>query len=405
MFQQIPMRREIFGNGENLLICGDALALPREIRNLQGAVQCVYLDPPYMTGESFTRSRPYGTKGWRRGSPVVRIPAYADRFEDEAAYRRMLRGMIRSAWKLLADTGVLYLHLDWRMVAEGRRLCDQVFGREMFLNEIIWGFESGGRSRRFFPRKHETILLYGRSRKYRFDLTRVPLDRQEKRRNHMARGMDEDGRMYSSIVSHGKEYRYYDDQPVYPGDVWTDISHLQQRDPERTGYATQKPLKLLERLLLPVTKPGDWVADLCCGSGTTLAAAQKLGCRFAGLDAGPDAVAVSLARLEAENLTVLCPQAEKPAELLTEETENRFRVLGLAPEPEMLPRGGTAADALEAWETGILEEDGFRVQRRFQRSFRYPELATSLQTDPAGISAVLVTDAAGGRRLYRRRPG
>ena len=91
--------------------------------------------------------------------------------------------------------------------------------------------------------------------------------------------------MFSRITSNGKEYRYYDDEPVYPGDVWSDISILQQRDPERTGYATQKPLKLLERLLLPVTNPGDLVVDLCCGSGTTLEEAQKLVLEDAGLEA------------------------------------------------------------------------------------------------------------------------
>ncbi|MBQ7864880.1 MAG: site-specific DNA-methyltransferase, partial [Clostridia bacterium] len=79
------------------------------------------------------------------------------------------------------------------------------------------------------------------------------------RRNHMRRQVDETGRTYRSIRSGGKEYRYYDDTPVYPGDVWTDISHLQQRDPERSGYATQKPLKLLDRLLRPVVQPGDRV--------------------------------------------------------------------------------------------------------------------------------------------------
>ena len=93
----------------------------------------------------------------------------------------------------------------------------------------------------------------------------------------MRRCVDENGRSYSQITTGGKVYRYYDDAPVYPGDVWSDISHLQQKDPERTGYPTQKPLKLLERLLLPVVREGDMVADLCCGSGTAMEAAQSLG--------------------------------------------------------------------------------------------------------------------------------
>ena len=142
-----------------------------------------------------------------------------------------------------------------------------MFGAEQFLNEIIWAYESGGRSKKTFSRKHDTVLMYAKTKKYRFDITRVPLDRQSKRRNHMARGIDENGRLYSYIRSNGKEYRYYDDEPVYPGDVWTDISHLQQRDPERTGYATQKPLKLLERLLRPVTNRGTGLWTCAAAAG------------------------------------------------------------------------------------------------------------------------------------------
>ena len=160
------------------------------------------------------------------------------------------------------------------------------------------------------------ILLYAKTKHYFFDITRVGVPRGEKRRNHMARSRDEQGRMFSRIVSNGKEYRYYDDELVYPGDVWTDIGYLQQRDPERTGYATQKPLKLLERLLLPVTNPGDLVVDPCCGSGTTAEAARMLDCRFAVMDMNPEAVAVTLNRLAPDNLTVICPCGGK-AELLT----------------------------------------------------------------------------------------
>ncbi len=405
MFRQIPVRREVFGGGENLLVCGDVMELPEEIRALAGRVQCVYVDPPFMTGERFTRSRPFGTRGWKTGSPAPKYPAFEDRYEDEAAYLELLNRLVSGAWELLGKTGVFYLHLDWRMAARARLACDRIFGKEGFLNEIIWAYESGGRSKRYFPRKHDGILLYAKSGKYKFDLTRVPLPRVQERKNHMARGVDEQGRPYSKIVSGGKEYRYYDDDPVYPGDVWTDISHLQQRDPERTGYATQKPVRLLERLLLPVTNEGDWVVDLCCGSGTTLEAAQRLGCRFAGLDRNPEAVAVTLSRLKAENLTVICDTSLDQAALRIREdpTEGSFSLEGLEAEHPSFPENAAAADVIEAWETGTLEEGVFRAERRFCRSFRYPELTTTLRTDPRAIDAVMVTDAAGRRRAYGRK--
>ncbi len=400
MYKQVRVTREVFGNGENLLVCGNVMKLPEEIRALAGKVQCVYADPPFMTGDHFDRSRPYGTKGWKSGSPAVKIPAFEDRFMSERQYVRLLNKIISEARELLSDTGVFYLHLDWRMAARGRLICDKVFGAEQFLNEIIWAYESGGRSKKTFSRKHDTVLMYAKTKKYRFDITRVPLDRQSKRRNHMARGIDENGRLYSYIRSNGKEYRYYDDEPVYPGDVWTDISHLQQRDPERTGYATQKPLKLLERLLLPVTKPGDRVVDLCCGSGTALEAAQQLECRFAGLDLNPEAIAVCQNRLKPENLTVICPCGGKAALLAEHDAENgRFSIGGLEVSHEAFPAHTAPMDNLESWETGEIRDGVFYAERSFRRSFRYPELQQTLKTDRK-IPAVMTTDAAGIRRAY-----
>ena len=403
MYKQIRVEREVFGNGENLLTCGSVLNLPEEMQALKGKVQCVYVDPPFMTGEKFTRRRPFGETGWKKGAPVCSFSAYEDRYTNEQIYLALLRWIIVEGWELLRETGVFYLHLDWRMSAESKLICDEVFGREGFMNEIIWSYESGGRSKRTFSRKHDTILLYAKnSKKVFFDIERTPLPRGETRRNHMARGMDEQGRMYSKIVTGGKEYRYYDDEPVYPGDVWTDISHLQQRDPERSGYATQKPLKLLERLLLPVTLPGDLVTDLCCGSGTSLVAAQKLGCRFAGLDLNPEAVAVTLSRLKAENLTVICPDTPEPAVLQASAEEGRFNLLGFNAEHPAFPDQPGPLDALESWETGRIEHGVFFAEQAFRRSFAYPQLTDSLRSVQAP-EAIMTTDAAGRRRAFLRQ--
>lgn len=398
MTEQVRADREVFGTGENLLVCGSVMKLPDEIRTLAGTAQCVYVDPPFMTGEKFMRRRPYGEKGWKTGTPSPRYPAYEDRYTSEKQYLRLLRRVISVGKMLLNDTGVFYLHLDWRMSAQARIMCDREFGKTRFLNEIIWAYESGGRSKKTFSRKHDTILLYAKGKDYFFDLTRVPLPRGDGKRNHMARGRDEQGRMFSRITSNGKEYRYYDDEPVYPSDVWNDISILQQRDPERTGYATQKPLKLLERLLLPVTNPGDLVVDLCCGSGTALEAAQQLNCRFAGLDLNPEAVAVALSRLRPKDLTVVCPCGGR-AELLAENEEGRFRMDGLDVENSAFPARTSPFDSLEAWETGVIEDGVFRAEQSFRRSFRYPELQQTLKTEEP-VSAVMTTDAAGIRRAY-----
>ena len=393
--------REVFGDGTSLLLQGNVMKPPPALQMLYGQVQCVYLDPPFMTGKRFSRKRAYGEQGWKRGTPALTLPGFADCFENEQVYLRLLRKMILLSREMLNETGVFYLHLDWRMAAKAKILCDRIFGENCFLNEIIWSYESGGRTKKCFPRKHDNILMYSKGKNYRFDLTRLPLSRSETRKNHMARGIDADGRIYSSIVSHGKEYRYYDDEPVFPGDVWNDIGFLQQRDPERTGYTTQKPLKLLERLLRPVVDPGDWVADLCCGSGTTLAAAQNLGCRFAGMDIDAAAVAVTLARLKPENLTAVCDCVRDETELLAsyyKETE-RLRVEGLRiPESSLLTHPEWN---LESWETGTLEKGVFRVEKSYRRSFIYPALVDSLQIPAEKIPpAILTTDAAGMRRIF-----
>ncbi len=404
MFEPLDIRREVIGSGESLLLqANGAGPLPQELESLAGQVQCVYIDPPFMTGDSFTRRRRFGQKGWRTGSPAPEYPAYADRFPDRATYLAFLRGLVENAHRLLAPTGVFCLHLDWRAAAHARLLCDEIFGEERFLNEIIWAYESGGRARRHFSRKHDVILLYARSRRYRFDLTRVPLPRSAVRRNHMRRQVDENGKAYRSIRSGGKEYRYYDDAPVYPSDVWTDISHLQQRDPERTGYATQKPLKLLERLLRPVVQPGDWVCDLCCGSGTTLAAAQQLGCRFAGLDMGPEALLIARSRLSLQNLAVDVPCTGSAAlEGSYDPSTGALLLTNFAAPHPSFPKTERPFDSLESWSAGYVDGDRLVTLQHFHRSHKHPDLPLMciLPENLPGL-AVQTVDAAGRKTLFR----
>ncbi len=402
MFEQISVGREITGTGESLLLQGDGAASLPALQPYMGRVQAVYIDPPFMTGDSFVRRRRYGAKGWRTGTPSVSLPAYEDRFKDRDAYMTLLRGLVQQAHRLLNKTGVLCLHLDWRMAAYARLLCDEVFGEKRFLNEIIWAYESGGRAKRYFSRKHDVILLYAKTRQYRFDLTRVPLERANARRNHMRRSVDEQGRSYRSIRSGGKVYRYYEDQPVYPGDVWSDISHLQQRDPERTGYATQKPLRLLERLLRPLVMPGDLVCDLCCGSGTTLAVAQSLGCAYIGVDKSSQALMVARSRLRPENVTLLSPSAGDAAPLEGTFEDGVLLLTDFRARHPAFPATEQAFDRLESWSAGYESPEGMVALQHFQRTNRQPELPLMcFLPELPGPLMVATVDAAGARRVYR----
>jgi len=207
----------------------------------------------------------------------------------------------------VAPTGSLVIHLDYRAVHAVKVALDGIFGPARFRNEIIWRYGSGGRAEWHFSRKHDSLLWYSRSDRYPFDgdavsrpRSRCPACGEDRPRwNHLKVETDADGRRCRTVRSAGRLYRYYDDDRVAPDDVWLDVPHLQQRDPERCGWPTQKPEALLARVIAALSRPGDRVADLFCGSGTTLVAAARLGRRWLGADLSPDALALAAARLAA----------------------------------------------------------------------------------------------------------
>ena len=286
------------------------------LKDYRESVQVVYLDPPFGTGDQFH----VRIQAQKRS---FTIPAYSDRM-DETEYLRWMRIVLTGARSLLCESGSLYLHIDYRMSAKLRLLLDEIFGAENFMNEIVWCYKSGGRSTRYYPRKHDTILFYRKSATVYFDISAVGRPRGPEKRNHMRRYIDEEGRICFTIHSAGKLYTYYENTPVYPSDVWDDIEHLQQKDTERVGYATQKPEALLNRVILASSRPGDLVCDLFSGSGTTASAASKLNRRFLAMDASPCSLYILRARqlhnasvlslLEGEHaLSIRYPAQESPA--------------------------------------------------------------------------------------------
>ena len=313
----------------------------------------------------------------------------------------MLRGLLVQARRLLSPTGLLLLHLDWHSSAWGRILCDELFGEKNFLNEIIWSYQSGGRSKRFYSRKHDNILMYAASPDFLFDITRVPLERKDTRKNHMKQNVDENGRTYRTINTGGKTYRYYDDDPVYPGDVWTDISHLQQRDPERTGLMTQKPVRLLERLLMPIAAPGELVVDLCGGSGTTAVAAAHIGCRFISVDAQTAMLNLTMPRLDVP-FEIDAPASAIPAVLEAENTDGLVTLHAFRTEDERLPKTADSLELVEQWRIGRIRDNTLYVEDRYSRASQHPGLMPWI-TVPRGEGelGLSITDAAGERRVYR----
>ena len=290
MEQAIHCKGEVYpAGGPGLFLLGRAEEIAQRLASeYEERVQLIYLDPPFGTGDTFSVKL-------AAGKTRLTIPAYSDTLGQEE-YLSMMRAVLTACKRLLARDGSLYLHIDYRMSHQLRFLLDEIFGAQNFMNEIVWAYKSGGRSTRHYSRKHDTILFYRKSKSVYFNIAAVGTPRGPEKRNNMKRSVDAHGRVCFSIRSGGKTYTYTEDTPVFPSDVWDDVEHLHQRDPERTGFSTQKPEALLRRIILASSRPGDLVCDLFSGSGTTAAVAAKLGRRFLVCDASPVAMQLLRAR-------------------------------------------------------------------------------------------------------------
>lgn len=283
-----------------LLLHGDALALAGHLAS--GSAQLAYLDPPFNVGASFAARARAG--GWRAQGRL----AYEDRWPSMEAYLAWLEPRLAVARDLLAADGTLWLHLDHRAVHAAKLVCDRVFGDGAFLGEIIWVPGNGARGARRGPSvTHQTLLLYARGRDFVWN-GRDPSLREPYAATSLAMhftAADAQGRRFRERTLGGRTYRYYADEGRALGSVWTDCSAMVANTPlrrESTGYPTQKPLKLLERIVRASSREGGLVVDSFCGSGTTLVAAAKLGRRFAGCDCGELAIETSSERLRADGV-------------------------------------------------------------------------------------------------------
>jgi site-specific DNA-methyltransferase (adenine-specific) len=268
-------------DGPDTIVLGNNLAVTALLPD--AAFRLIYLDPPFNTGrvqrrQSLSTTRtPDGARQGFGGNNYDTVKGmlsrYDDRFDD---YWSFLEPRLLEAWRLLDEQGSLYLHLDYREAHYAKVALDALFGRDSFLNELIWAYDYGAKSTRRWPAKHDTILVYVKNpESYYFDSEAV--DREP----YMAPGL-----VTPEKVARGK----------LPTDVWWHTI-VSTNGRERTGYATQKPEGVLRRIVQASSAPGDRVLDFFAGSGTTGAVAQALGRRFLLVDESPDAVAVMRRRL------------------------------------------------------------------------------------------------------------
>lgn len=255
----------------NKLFRGDMLHVASLL--MPASFRLIYLDPPFLTGREQVGSKKH--------------LAYDDR-GDLDSYLPWLEQRLEAVYDLLLADGSLILHLDWRVSHYARVLLDKIFGRQGFINEIIWHYTGGGRSKTRFSCKHDTLLWYSRSNRpvFNIDAVRVPY----KKTSGYAKG--------GIKAASGRHYMP-DPRGTPVDDVW-DIPIINPLAKERVGYPTQKPLMLIKRLIEALSDPGDLVGDFCCGSGTTLVAAHQLGRVWVGSDILVSAIECTHARLQRE---------------------------------------------------------------------------------------------------------
>ncbi len=245
--------------------------------------QLIYIDPPFNTGSTQRRDvlsavrderstrRGFGGRTYR--TELLARSSYRDSFDD---YLGFLAPRLEEAHRLLANTGTLYFHIDYREAHACKLLLDEIFGRRCFLNEIIWAYDYGARSRSKWPAKHDNIFVYVKDPdSYYFD----------------AEAVDREPYMAPGLVSAEKAAR-----GKLPTDVWWHTI-VPTNGKEKTGYPTQKPEGIVARMVLASTRPGDWCLDFFAGSGTLGAVAQRLGRGYVLIDSNPQAAKVMGARL------------------------------------------------------------------------------------------------------------
>jgi DNA modification methylase len=269
----------------NRLILGENLSvMSSQWKDWEGKFNLIYTDPPFLTGNAYS-ARIGRNEDSRRPSQWETAAGYEDTWDDPSSYLNMILQRLKMMHRLLSPTGTLYLHLDWHASAYARILLDEIFGPGRLLNEIVWVYHGPSPIRSAFKRKHDTILVYTKSGDYVFNVDDVRVPYNPSTVKTFAS---------STRAGFGKVPNLK--QGKVPEDWWY-FPVVARMHSERTGYPTQKPEALLERIILASSNPGDLVGDFFCGSGTTMAVADRLGRKWIGCDASRLAIHTAYRRL------------------------------------------------------------------------------------------------------------
>ncbi|MGD9093866.1 MAG: site-specific DNA-methyltransferase, partial [Anaerolineales bacterium] len=298
------------------VIMGDNLAVMWALLpEFEGLIDLIYVDPPFYTNRRYP-SRVGRGEDSRRPQDWQLADGYEDHWPNLEAYLDMLYPRLLLMHRLLAPTGTLYLHLDWHANSYARILLDEIFGQENLLNEIVWVYHGPSPIRSAFNRKHDTILAYTKSSSYTFNVDEV---RQPYDPNTV--------KTFASSPKAGFGKVPNLERGKVPEDWWY-FPVVARLHSERTGYPTQKPEALLERIILASSNPGDLVADFFCGSGTTAAVAAQHGRRFIVGDATWRAMHTTRSRLVERSAGPFSLQFDDPKVINTSESKVNRGKLG-----------------------------------------------------------------------------
>ena len=276
------MNRLIYG--DNLLTMQALLAGDPQtgLSSLRGKVDLIYIDPPFDSKADYRTKVTLPGIDLQQKPTVVEQFAYADTWEEGTiSYLKMIYPRLVLMKELLSERGSIYVHIDWHIGHYLKILLDDIFGKDSFINELVWCYTGPTNQKRNFPRKHDCVLLYSKTGNYIFnaDNVRVPFVKSNKSGGKTSFAGKKDELFLEKLDEKGK----------IPEDWWADIADLGKVHSEAVGYATQKPIKLLERIIKASSNEGDLVCDFFGGSGTTAAVAEKLGRRWITCDIGKPA--------------------------------------------------------------------------------------------------------------------
>lgn len=367
---------------EDQLILGDNLqAMSALLPKFEGKIDLIYADPPFFTNRRYPMRIGRGEDS-RKPKQWQLAEGYPDHWPDLDAYLDMLYPRLALMYRLLAPTGTLYLHLDWHASAYARLIMDEIFGPERLLNEIIWVYHGPSPIRSSFNRKHDTILAYAKSEEYKFnvDAIRQPYDPVTIKTFASSRKAG-----FGKIpdLERGK----------VPEDWWY-FPVVARLHAERTGYPTQKPEALLQRMILASSNPGDWVADFFCGSGTAAIVAARLRRRFIASDISTNAIYTTRSRLISSQSPIFSVQ-RVVGNTPSVDDQNLAAGLSLAREGQLIKLFTQHPEEIDYWEVdpawdGQIFRSAAQAIRPYRKGNAPSQLLVTGPLSPSSILARIV---------------